>query len=89
MKFNRVLVACVGIGACVSTGMMYGAESSANRLQTSNEVLGEIMSAPDKGIPQELLEKAQCIVIVPGLKKGAFIFGGKYGRGYILPCGLR
>jgi lipid-binding SYLF domain-containing protein len=42
------------------------------------------MGAPDKGIPQELLEKSQCIVIVPGLKKGAFIFGGKYGRGYIL-----
>jgi lipid-binding SYLF domain-containing protein len=42
------------------------------------------MGAPDKGIPQELLEKSQCIVIVPGLKKGAFIFGGKYGRGFIL-----
>jgi Uncharacterized conserved protein len=41
------------------------------------------MSAPDKGIPQDLLEKAECIVIVPGLKKGAFIVGGKYGRGFI------
>jgi lipid-binding SYLF domain-containing protein len=78
------MIACVSMGACVSTGTMYGAESSANRLQTANEVFGEIMSAPDQGIPQELLEKSQCIVIVPGLKKGAFIFGGKYGRGYIL-----
>jgi len=84
MKFKRLLIACVSVGACASTGMMYGSESSANRLQTSNEVLGEIMGAPDKGVPQELLEKSQCIVIVPGLKKGAFIFGGKYGRGYIL-----
>jgi lipid-binding SYLF domain-containing protein len=42
------------------------------------------MNAPDRGIPQELLEKSRCVVIVPGLKKGAFIFGGKYGRGYIL-----
>ena len=84
MKFKRLLIACVSVSACVSTGMMYGSETSANRLRTSTEVLGEIMGAPDKGIPQELLEKSQCIVIVPGLKKGAFIFGGKYGRGYIL-----
>ncbi|MGH7490097.1 MAG: lipid-binding SYLF domain-containing protein [bacterium] len=41
------------------------------------------MAAPDKGIPQELLEKAQCVVIVPGMKKGAFIIGGKYGKGFI------
>src|SRR5438477_6933642 len=70
--------------ACLSVAVLYGTETSANRLTTSAEVLGEIMGAPDKGIPQELLEKSQCIVIVPGLKKGAFIFGGKYGRGYIL-----
>ena len=42
------------------------------------------MSAPDKGIPQDLLEKAQCIVVVPGLQKGAFIIGGKYGKGFML-----
>jgi lipid-binding SYLF domain-containing protein len=53
-------------------------------LNTAHEVFSEIMGAPDKGIPQDLLEKSHCIVIVPGLKKGAFIFGGKYGRGYIL-----
>jgi lipid-binding SYLF domain-containing protein len=63
---------------------VYGGESAASRLTTSDEVFKEIMMAPDKGIPQELLEKSQCIVIVPGLKKGAFIFGGKYGRGFIL-----
>src|SRR5215831_7690627 len=40
-------------------------------------------SEPDKGIPQDLLEKAHCVVIVPGLKKGAFIVGGKYGKGYL------
>jgi SH3 domain-containing YSC84-like protein 1 len=70
--------------ACLSVGALCGAETSASRLNTAHEVLTEIMGAPDKGIPQELLEKSQCVVIVPGLKKGAFIFGGKYGRGYIL-----
>jgi SH3 domain-containing YSC84-like protein 1 len=44
----------------------------------------EIMTAPDKSIPRELLEKAYCVVVVPGLKKGAFIFGAKYGKGFIL-----
>jgi lipid-binding SYLF domain-containing protein len=63
--------------------MIYGAESATTRLQSSAEVLNEILSAPDKGIPQELLEKAQCVVVVPGLKKGAFIVGGKYGKGFM------
>jgi lipid-binding SYLF domain-containing protein len=42
------------------------------------------MSAPDRGIPKDLLAKAQCVVIVPGLKKAAFVFGGEYGRGFAL-----
>ena len=51
------------------------------RLTEAAEVFDEIMKTPDKGIPQELLGKAHCIVIVPGLKKAAFIVGGKYGKG--------
>ena len=53
------------------------------RLDEAAAVLQEIMATPDRSIPQDLLDKAQCIVIVPGLKKGAFILGGKYGKGYI------
>jgi lipid-binding SYLF domain-containing protein len=53
------------------------------RLEEAATVFSEIMDTPDKGIPQELLEKAHCIVIVPGLKKGAFVVGGKYGKGYL------
>ncbi|HUQ91196.1 MAG TPA: lipid-binding SYLF domain-containing protein [Bryobacteraceae bacterium] len=67
----------------LSFGIMYGGESAPGRLQEASEVLGEIMATPDKGIPQDLLERANCIVIVPGLKKGAFIVGGKYGRGFV------
>ena len=55
----------------------------AKRLNEAAEVFSEVMSAPDKGIPQELLENAHCVVIVPGLKTAAFIFGGKYGKGYL------
>ena len=68
---------------CLTAGVMYGAENTAARLKTSVEVLGEIMSAPDNGIPRELIENSQCVVIVPGMKKGAFIVGAQYGRGFI------
>jgi lipid-binding SYLF domain-containing protein len=56
----------------------------ANRLDEAAAVFSEIMGAPDQGIPQELLENAHCIVIVPDLKTAAFVFGGKYGKGYLL-----
>ncbi len=56
---------------------------SIKRLNEASDVFSEVMSAPDKGIPQELLENAHCIVIVPGLKTAAFIVGGKYGKGYL------
>jgi lipid-binding SYLF domain-containing protein len=56
----------------------------AERLDDSAALLSEVMSAPDKSIPQDLLNKAACIVIVPGLKKGAFVVGAKYGRGFAI-----
>ncbi|HUI76543.1 MAG TPA: lipid-binding SYLF domain-containing protein [Bryobacteraceae bacterium] len=57
------------------------AETARENLQDAAQVFTEIMATPDKGIPQDLLEKAQCVVIVPGVKKGAFIVGAEYGRG--------
>src|SRR6266536_263461 len=56
---------------------------SVKRLDEASAVFSEIMATPDKGIPQEMLENAHCIVIVPGLKTAAFVFGGKYGKGYV------
>jgi len=53
------------------------------RLDEAAAVFKEIMSTPDRSIPQDLLDNAHCIVIVPGLKKGAFIIGAKYGKGYL------
>jgi len=54
------------------------------RLDDSAALFSEIMGTPDKAIPQNLLDKAYCIVLVPGLKKGAFVIGGKYGRGFAI-----
>jgi lipid-binding SYLF domain-containing protein len=53
------------------------------RLAEAAAVFSEVMNAPDKGIPQDLLEHAHCIVIVPELKTAAFVVGGKYGKGYV------
>lgn len=55
----------------------------AKRLTEASAVFSEIMATPDKGIPEDLLANAHCIVIVPSLKTGAFVVGGKYGKGYV------
>jgi len=60
------------------------ADSPQQRLQNSSQVLADVLSAPDKGIPRELLAKSQCLVVVPGLKNAAFVVGAKYGRGFLL-----
>jgi len=53
-----------------------------DRLESSAETLTQMMRADDHGIPQDLIDKAHCVVVVPGMKKAGFIFGGKYGRGF-------
>ncbi|MGE5568852.1 MAG: lipid-binding SYLF domain-containing protein [Rhodospirillales bacterium] len=68
----------------ILTGTLLAAEDAdVERLKRSAEVFQEIMQAPDSGVPQPLLDKSECVVVVPGLKKGAFIIGAKYGRGFV------
>ena len=56
-------------------------DDDVSRTHKATQVFKEIMDTPDKGIPQELLESAKCIAVIPGDVKFAFIFGGNYGRG--------
>src|SRR6202011_4544538 len=58
-------------------------KGAVKRLDEAAAVFSEIMAGPDKGIPHELLETARCAVIVPGLKKGAFIVGAQFGKGFV------
>lgn len=67
-----------------STARTKDVDDTTKRLNAAADVLREVMAAPDKGIPKDLLDKAACAVIVPNVKKGAFIIGAKYGRGFIL-----
>ena len=71
------------VAALAITPLLAKDNEPANRLGEAAAVFSEIMAAPDKGIPQELIENAHCIVIVPELKTAAFVFGGKYGKGYL------
>ncbi len=64
-------------------GWLFAGAANTERLASSADVLQEIMQTPDRAIPQELFDSAYCAVIVPGVKKGAFIFGAQYGKGYI------
>jgi lipid-binding SYLF domain-containing protein len=59
-----------------------GASKEEERLAHAAKAFDEIMSAPDN-IPKNLLDKADCIVIIPGMKKGGFIVGGRYGKGMV------
>jgi lipid-binding SYLF domain-containing protein len=54
------------------------------RLRRATEVFREIMRTPDKGIPEDLLGRAECVAIVPGLKKGGLGIGGRYGKGVVM-----
>ena len=69
--------------ACAPLMAANNAEETTHRLHEAAAVFSEVTSAPDKGIPRELIERAKCVAIVPGMKKGAFIIGAKYGKGFI------
>jgi lipid-binding SYLF domain-containing protein len=62
--------------------LMAQEETPDKRLQRSTQTIHEISTTPDRGIPLKLLARAQCIVIVPDMKKAAFLVGGEYGRGF-------
>jgi lipid-binding SYLF domain-containing protein len=69
--------------ALLAAGSLFAQEKSPDsRLVHATEAFQDIMKTPDKGIPRDLFDKAHCIVIVPDLLKGAFLVGGKYGRGF-------
>src|ERR1700751_3135262 len=81
MKLTSLLF--IGAFTLANGNLWAGTEhqDSIERLQMSSEVLHALMTAPDKGIPEEVMSSAKCIVVVPNLVKGGFIAGGEHGRG--------
>jgi lipid-binding SYLF domain-containing protein len=79
----KLMIATTMATALALTPLLAAKDDPAEQLDEAAAVLSEIMATPDKGIPRDLLAKAHCIVIVPGLKTAAFIVGAKYGKGYL------
>jgi lipid-binding SYLF domain-containing protein len=63
----------------------FAQQKEADRLQDSYSVLKAVLGMPDKGIPRDLLNKAECVIVVPSVKKAAFVVGASYGRG-VMTC---
>jgi len=81
---KKLLVLVVVAASFAGTAWAEGERDKVtDRLESAGTVLGEIMAAPDKGIPEEVIGSAQCIAIVPSLLKGGFIVGAAYGKGVV------
>src|SRR6202162_5848597 len=90
MRQSLVLLLLVCLLTCFQATFLFadedtkGAEANtkaAGRIEAAATVLSEIQSAPDKGIPEEVLGSAECVAVVPSLLNGGFVFGGRYGKG--------
>ena len=81
----RLIVATTVATALALTSLLAAADldEQGKRLDEAATVLSQIMTAPDNGLPHDLLQTAHCIVIVPDFKSGALGIGGKYGKGYV------
>jgi lipid-binding SYLF domain-containing protein len=69
-------------GILLCAPLVVAKTKNVERLDEATTVIREIMDTPDKGIPQDLMDKANCVVVIPGMKKGAFVLGAQYGKGY-------
>jgi lipid-binding SYLF domain-containing protein len=81
---RKILATVLAIAGTMSTAALAADREVKvdDRLNAAADTLTAMLGAPDRGIPQDLLDKAKCIVVVPGMKKAGFIFGADYGRGF-------
>jgi len=77
MKFRTALL------SLLAAGVLGAANNAVERCAEAGRLLDEIMAAPDTSIPRTLLAKAHCVALIPGVKKAAFVIGGRYGKGII------
>jgi lipid-binding SYLF domain-containing protein len=75
------MIARITLVLLLSATAAFAADDAVERINDARAVFEEIMGAPDKGIPRDLIAKAHCIVIVPAVKRGGFIVGAQYGKG--------
>jgi lipid-binding SYLF domain-containing protein len=81
---KRVWLPVLCLASLVSAPLAASA-AEADRLREASDVVRTLRTAPDNGIPEQLWNRADCVVVIPGMKKAAFVFGGEYGRG-VMSC---
>ena len=80
---RKILPLLCIVGLTASASATSGKSTLDQRLENSRVIINEIMNTPDQGIPNSIMKQATCVAVVPGLKKGAFVFGGQYGQGVV------
>jgi lipid-binding SYLF domain-containing protein len=79
---NFIASALIATSAIVAPSLHAQApEKLVHRIDAAHEILHQLMNTPDKGIPLDIAASAQCVIVIPSFKKGAFVFGGEYGQG--------
>ena len=85
MHMRTIVTISCAVGLAASSAFAKISSDEAKRLREATTIISELRSAPDNGIPQDLWAKAQCAVVIPSLKKAAFLVGGEYGSG-VMSC---
>jgi SH3 domain-containing YSC84-like protein 1 len=80
---KKILPLLCVLGLCAPAFASSGKATLDQRLENSRIIINDIMNTPDQGIPSAIMKQATCVAVVPGLKKGAFVFGGEYGQGVV------
>jgi lipid-binding SYLF domain-containing protein len=84
MRMIPLAISVAGLCSIMCAPMCAAEETKTNeRLDDAASMFSEVMGTPDKTIPQDLLNKSVCIILVPGMKKGGFVVAAKYGRGFV------
>ncbi len=79
LYFARVLIFCTFILLfCVNAKIT---NDEKERISNATDVLTQLLDTPDKSVPKDILDKCECMIVIPSVKKGAFVFGGQYGKG--------
>src|SRR5262252_7273325 len=81
----KKLVVMCGLSLIASSAFAALSRDEVKRLADAGAILTELRNTPDKGIPEELWNKAQCVAVIPSMKKAAFVVGGEYGSG-VMSC---
>jgi lipid-binding SYLF domain-containing protein len=81
---NKTIVAMMALASAFGPGLVFAKNDADARLESAADLVSDMMKASDKGVPQDLLNKSRCVILIPGLKKAAFVLGAKYGRGFAM-----